>query len=622
MLEAIRKRVGSLVVKILFVVLTLSFVVWGIADVFRPGGGTDWAAEVDGERIPASVYQEEYRAALRRLGSTLGQPIDAEQARALGLPRSVLERLIDGMLLDRAASDLGLVISDDVVREAIKSSPQFRNQLGAFDPQVFRAALAQAGFTEERYVDLLRRELLREQIIGAIAEGVAPPKAMLEAIERWRGERRTAQFVRIPDAMMAVGEPDEPTLRQFHQDYPGLFTAPEYRAVTAVVLSAEEVAKDMAVDDAQLQAAYQERQAEFTRPERRVFRQLVFGEEAKARQAREALASGQSFATVAVEAGQPGADRATIGPVAREQLPPDLAEAVFELGAGAVSEPVKSSLGWHIVEVTATEPGSVQTFNEVKERLAAELKREQAVDALVELGEKLEDTLGRGATLAEAASELNLPVRTWPVLDARGRDDSGAGVEGLPARLVETAFETAAENESALIEADRETYFVVRVDSVTASAVRPFETVRGQVLDAWRARQRNDQARQRAEQLAERVRGGGDLPALAKAEDLQTSTTAPFTRAGEGAEKDLPRVLVARVFEAQPGEVLVVPVDDGYIVARVGPALPPAADAGADAATRAELSQSLRDDILAQYAAALRQRWTVEINPRVLEQAL
>ena len=45
MLEAIRKRAGSLVVKILFLFLVLSFVVWGIADVFRPGGGADWAAE-------------------------------------------------------------------------------------------------------------------------------------------------------------------------------------------------------------------------------------------------------------------------------------------------------------------------------------------------------------------------------------------------------------------------------------------------------------------------------------------------------------------------------------------------------------------------------------------------
>ena len=620
MLDAIRKRAGSLVVKILFVFLTLSFVIWGVADVFRLGGRADWAAKVGGEKIPASVFQEEYRTTLQRLGATLGRPIDAEQARAFGLPRSVLDRLVDGALLDRAAADLGLRIGDDAVRDAIRNNPQFRNQLGTFDLQVFRATLAQAGYTEDRYVTLLRRELLREQVIGSLSEGIVPPKAMVETAERWRGERRTAELVRIADAGIAVADPDEPTLRQFYQDYPGVFTAPEFRTVTAVILSADDVAKTMTVDDAALQEAYQERQAEFTRPERRSFRQLVFADGAAARRAREALARGEGFAAVAAAAGQAGAERATIGPVAREQLPGDLAIAVFQLSPGTVSDPVRSPLGWHVIEVTAAEAGSVQPFDEVKERLANDLKHEKALDALVELGNKLEDTLGRGATLSEAASELGLPLRTYEMLDAQGRDATGTAVEGLPNRLVETAFDTALQTESSLIEVDRDTYFILRVDAVTPSVVRPFEAVRGQVIEAWRSHRRNELARQRADELAERVRSGGTLPALAAAQHLKAQTIAPFTRTGVGGDEDLPRAVVAGVFDAKPGDVQVVPVDDGFAVARVVAILPPAEDAAGDAAVRSELSEALSGNILAQYAAGLRQRFSVEINPRVFEQ--
>jgi peptidyl-prolyl cis-trans isomerase D len=264
----------------------------------------------------------------------------------------------------------------------------------------------------------------------------------------------------------------------------------------------------------------------------------------------------------------------------------------------------------------------VQPFTEAKERLAAELKREKALDLLVYLGEKLEDTLGRGATLVEAAAELQLPLRSWQMMDAQGRDAGGAAAEGLPAQLVETAFQTAAQTESVLVEADRDTYFVVRVDAVTPAAVRPFEAVRPQALDAWRARQRNDRARQRADELAERVRGGGELAALAKAQGLKVSTTPPFTRTGVGAGDDLSRALIASIFEAKPSEVLVVAVDDGFAIARVGPVLPPVPDADAAAATLSELNEALRGDILTQYALGLRQRWTVEINPSVLERSL
>ena len=92
MLEAIRRRAGSFVVKILFVILVLSFFIWGIADVFRPRSNAEWAAEVGDRKISTQALQEEYRATLSRLGSSLGSRLDSEQARALGLPSSVLRR--------------------------------------------------------------------------------------------------------------------------------------------------------------------------------------------------------------------------------------------------------------------------------------------------------------------------------------------------------------------------------------------------------------------------------------------------------------------------------------------------------------------------------------------------
>ena len=306
MLEAIRKRAGSLIVKILFLILVLSFGVWGIADVFRPGRGPDWAAEVGAVKISTAAFQEEYRDAMRRLGQALGGPVEAEQARALGLPGSVLNRMIQGALFDLAAADLGVTLTDAVVREQIKSNPQFHNQAGAFDPEVFRELLRRNGFSEDRYVGLLRRELQRQQLVGSITGGIVPPQRLVEATDRYRSERRIAEYAMIADAEMSgFPDPDEPTLRQFWQDNPGLFTVPELRTVSAVVLSADEAAKDASVGEDDLRAAYEERSGEFTLPERRSFRQMVFADEATAQRARERLAQGGEFDAVAAEFRNP-----------------------------------------------------------------------------------------------------------------------------------------------------------------------------------------------------------------------------------------------------------------------------------------------------------------------------
>jgi peptidyl-prolyl cis-trans isomerase D len=621
MLEAIRKRAGSLVVKILFLFLVLSFGIWGIADVFRPGGGADWAAEVGDVEISSAAFQEEYRQTLRRLSQAMGGNMDAEQARALGLPSSVLNHMIEGALFDQAAADLGLTMTDAMVREQIKADPRFRNQVGVFDPEVFRETLRRNGFTEDRYIELLRREMQREQLLSSIASGAVPPRSLVEATEQYRGERRIAEYVLVPTAMMTqVPDPDEPTLRQFYQDQPSLFTAPEYRAISVVVLSPEEAAKGISIGEADLQAAYQERSAEFTVPERRSFQQMVFADEAAAQSARKRLGTGAAFASVAADHDRTSQEVAPIGPVQREQLPPDLASAVFALPQGESSAPIKTSLGWHIMQVTSVEPGHAPTFDEVKERLEAKLKREKAIDSLIDLGNKLDDALGRGARLQEAAAELQLHLRTMPAIDANGLDPTGAAVPNLPPGLLDTAFATAQGSESSLTDAGNDIYYVVQVDAVTPSAVRPFESVRAQVAETWRAEQKHQQAKRLADELANALRNGRELTALAKEKQLKGVTTPPFTRSGEAVASDLSPAAVNALFEAKPGEAVNVPVQGGFVVARLTSVLPPVAESpSAGEAVRSELTEALRGDIVAQFAAGLRDRYSVKVNPRALE---
>ena len=103
MLEAIRKRSASLVVKLLLLLLVLSFALWGVADVFSPGRDENWAAEVGGVVIPTQDLNDAYQNELRRLRPLLGTAIDAEQAQALGLPERALTQVISRALLDLGA---------------------------------------------------------------------------------------------------------------------------------------------------------------------------------------------------------------------------------------------------------------------------------------------------------------------------------------------------------------------------------------------------------------------------------------------------------------------------------------------------------------------------------------
>lgn len=622
MLEAIRKRTSSLVVKLLFVLLILSFGLWGVADVLSPTPRDQWAAKVADVTISTEAMSEQYQQELRRLQQVLGQRFDADQARALGLPQRVLGQMIDRTLIDLEATDLGLVISDQLVRQEIVNDERFRNALGQFDPEVFRQSLAATGLTEEMFVSWVRNDIARGQVIDSIVAGVTTPRPVLDALYRHRNEKRSGEFITVNGSKLAtVGDPGDQVLRSFFDENEPLFTAPEYRSVAAVVLSARELAQDTSVPSEKVRAAYDERSGEFSQPERRAILQIVFASEEQARAALTQINAGADFFAVARDRAGLDISAVDLGIVTREQLLPPLADAAFSAAAGTIAGPVKSELGWHVIRITKIEPSRKPSFDEVKEKLAADLAKDLAVENLYDLGNKLEDALGQGSSLEDAARQLGLKTMQLAAIDPQGKDPAGARLEGLPPRLVEAAFATQEGAESPLIEADNETFFVLRVNKVTPSAVKPFETVRDQVLAAWQEGERRRRAKDIADGLLARINAGSALVAVAADRQLPVTRTPAVSRTGAGIDKDTPREVAAALFETPPGQATVVVGAEAVYVVRTLRVIP--ADPGADSASldtlRKNLASAESNDLIGQLTAGLRQHHRVTINDLALD---
>lgn len=622
MLESIRRGISSFVIKVLFLVLVLSFVVWGIADVFQPGQSSQWAAKVGDATISARTFEDEYQTTLRRLQSMFGSALTAEEARAQGIPASVLQQMVNRTLLDQGVADARLAVTDAMVREAITGDPRFRNEAGQFEPEIFRQAIRAGGFSESQYVALLRDDMARAHMLDSLIGAVAVPRPASEWLARYAGERRTATFVRvIKDQVPASPPPDDETLRRFHRDKALLFTAPELRSVQAIVLGAGDLSKTITIPEADVRRAYDERLAEFTQPERRSFQQMLFDGKAEAEQALTRLRQGADFVALAQELLKVAPGDVALSDVTRSQLPAELAAVVFSLQPETLSDPVETALGWHLIRVTAVQPERQQAFAEAAPQISRELATERAVEQLIEIGSRIEDELGRGASVSEAAAQLDLPLRTIPAIDQEGRDDAGTEVPDLPEGFVETAFATDAGTESPLVEGRNDVYYVLRVETVTPAALRPFEAVSEAVRTEWQAQARTEAARKEAEGLAERVGSGGELARVAADAKRTAETTPALTRTGGQAEAALPPGFLEALFANRRGATFLVEADDAVILGQVTSiAEPAAADAepGKDALTR-QLRQDLSEDLSQQFLTVLRRRHPVTINDRTLD---
>src|SRR5262249_24549047 len=269
MLTALRSKASSWIVKILFAVLIATFGVWGISDVLRMRSATPPLVDIGPVHISAEQFKHDYDKFVKSLQPQFGGKLDADLARQLGLHQRALQDLVNRTLLDVEPQRMQLVMPDSIIRQQIEASPAFKDELGNFDRNRFAVYLDTQQMNEAAFVDTLRQDIVRNQLLAAIAGGSAVPKALANAIYGYRDEKRVAATIFVANgAITDVGQPDEKTLAEFHKQNASRYQSPEFRAVTLVWLRPEDVAGDVSVSEQEIADDFNARSSEFDTPEK------------------------------------------------------------------------------------------------------------------------------------------------------------------------------------------------------------------------------------------------------------------------------------------------------------------------------------------------------------------
>jgi len=615
MLQAIRSRAASLVVKILFALLILSFGVWGIGDIFRKADRDTAVAHVGDAKIDVTELNLAVQTQMNKMRGLFGGSIDMEQARQLGIIDNALNDLIDRKLVDLEVQRLGLAVGRDTVREMIFANPAFRDPAGNFSRATYGQILAANRLTDTQYEAMLRLDIDRGNLAQAIIEGGSAPRELAQALYRSRNEKRVAETVFLPAASAGdIGTPTDADLKEYHDQHSDDFRAPEYRTFTVGILSPDDLSTGITVSEQKLKAEYQARLSQFQTSERRKLEQILVNDEAKVKEVQDQLAQGKDFLDVAKTIAGQSADAVDLGWIQRGDMPEEIAEVVFALKENEVSEPVQTPLGRHILKVTAIEDASTKSFDEVKAQLTADIARDQATDDIARTANSVDDALAAGSSFDEIAEKFKFKTATFTNVTVEGRDEKGGIVQVPPPGrdILRTAFATEQGQMSQFTES-QDIYYLVRAVKVTPATIKPLETVKDQVVAGWQRERRDELLAKQAKELAAAATEGKTLKEVAAAKNLTLGTTPPFGRTGSDA---LPAPVIARLFEAKPGAIVTAQANDGYYVAQVIDTKPadPTAEPAAVESLAKQLDNSVQADLMAQFGQALRQRYTVSID--------
>ena len=142
----------------------------------------------------------------------------------------------------------------------------------------------------------------------------------------------------------------------------------------------EQITSEVKVEDADIQAYYDENKAQFEQPSSREVRHILVKNKAKADEIHAELEAGGDFAKLAKQYSQDPASKDDGGKFVAQKgatvAPFD--KVAFELETGELSEPVKTQFGWHIIEAVGDiEEASTQELSEVEEQISTTLLEEK-----------------------------------------------------------------------------------------------------------------------------------------------------------------------------------------------------------------------------------------------------
>jgi peptidyl-prolyl cis-trans isomerase D len=615
MLDAMRRGAQTPVAKVLFGLLCVSFAIWGIADVFT-GQGRGSVAKVGSRDISSEEFRRSYQDELDRISRQSKQRLTSEQGHAFGLDRQVLAQMIAGAAVETHANQLGLALSDKTLAEGIQSDPNFQTD-GKFNRQGFENLLQQVGLSEQGFLRLRRNDELRGAILNALIKSQVVPKPLLDAVHAYNQEKRVIEWIKIDPNAVTVAEPDEATLQKRYDDEKSKYMTPEYRKVQVLMLTPEDLKKNVVIGDDEIAKAYEDNKDTYNTPEQRRVQQIAFKDRAAAEAALKALRDGtKTFADVAKEAGAKDTD-VDLGLITKKALiDPKVADVAFSLEKDKYSDVVEGRFATVIVRVTQIEPGTTRTLADVKDQVREKLATEKVHGDLQARRDDVEDARLAGKTLQEIADQLHLTFKEIPAADATGLAPDGKPVLETPdiRKIMARAFVPDTSDDSP-VDLTNDGYAWLNVLSTDAPKQKTFDEVKDQVKKDYMSSEHRRLIDELAKKMTDKVNAGEPMTSLEAEAKNKVEKTEPITR--KTIPQGLAQSTVAQAFGLTKGKAAHGPSSDNTTqdVFRVADVIPAAAPSltETDELTR-QLGNELANQSLTEYTEALKKRYGASIN--------
>ena len=521
MLERMREGSQGVVAKSILIVIILSFALAGVSG-YLGTTSENAAVTVNGEAISQQSVEQAYQNERATLQQQYGEQFDliasspnfAQQIRSQATQTLITERLIA-----QAVKEMGLRVSDEQVKAAIRNTPEFQVD-GKFDNNLYLSLLRNNNLSPLQFSENFKTDLVRIQLLQTLvgSEFVLPSE--VEQASQLQGQKRVARILNIKsDDFIAAETVSAKEVEAYYADNSQLFQSEEQVNVEYVLLDAAALTSEAIVSEAEIQAYYEQHEGEYQRQERRkVAHIFIQGDSTEAKEKAEAILTevkaGADFAELAKTKSEDTYSAKNDGELdwfERGVMDPAFDKSAFELtSASPISDVVKSEFGFHIIKLIEAQETETLPLSDVKSQIEVALKSEKTKEIYDNLYQRLSEVAFESPdSLEEASAEVNVDIKTSGLFSAdnapRVLNDSK-----VLNKLFDESFRSEGLN-SEVIELNDSQAIVVHIKEHKEAATKPLADVSEQITLQLEEQKSSEAAKQFVESLMTKLAAGESI---------------------------------------------------------------------------------------------------------------
>lgn len=636
MLDRMRRHKNWL--KWSLILVCLAFVVFYIPDFLRGTGADaasgDTVAQIEGQAITAGEFRRLYQAQLQAYRSAYGSQMNEQLLKQLGVEQQILQQMVDERASLAEANRLKIRVGDEEVRQRILSIPAFQENGQFIGEQRYTQLLLsqRPPMTPSEFEENLRRTLIVDKLRASLTDWMSLTDKEVEQEYRRRNDKVKLAIVSITaDAFRSQVTAADAELSTYFDAHQADFRIPEKRRIRYLLVDVDAIRTKTVVPPADIERAYNANIEQYSTPEQIRASHILLKTEGKDDAAVKARAeellkqarAGADFADLAKKNSEDEGSATNGGDLdyfRRGRMVPEFEQVAFSLEPGQISDPTKTSFGYHIIKLVDKKPGTTRPLAEVRQQISDQLTTERAQAQAADTAQRLASEISKPADLDKVAKARGLVVQESSFF---ARDEPTLAL-GTSPEAAARVFQMSQDEVEGPVQTSRGYAFVTLIGKQD-SYIPKLDEVKERVREEVVKQKARELSRQKASEIAAKLKAAPDFDKAAKAAGFEPKTTELITR-----ESPLPDLGVAPAVEEAAFKLPVgttsdpIVTDFGTAVVKVlekqevsAPDLAKAKDKFRD-----ELLNDRRNRFFSAYMVKAKQRMKIEVNRETLQRVV